>query len=190
VAEEVRNLAMRSAQAAKNTSNLIEQSVNNSRNGVQICGEVKTALDEIVQSIAKTTDLVGEIAAASKEQAQGVDQINTAVSQMDKVTQQSAASAEESASAGEELNHQARALQQIVDELMRLVGIQQASLEHRQAAAAPAASKTCASTGLSDGLFHKIAEPHKDHSRKKRVPASKTSKEIALDKNQFDEFSS
>jgi methyl-accepting chemotaxis protein len=121
VAEEVRNLAMRSAEAAKNTSNLIEQSVNNSRNGVQICNEVKTALDEIVGSIGKTTDLVGEIAAASKEQAQGVDQINTAVSQMDKVTQQNAANAEESASASEELSAQAESMNEIVDQLMVLV---------------------------------------------------------------------
>jgi hypothetical protein len=121
VAEEVRNLAMRSAEAAKNTSNLIEQSVNNSRNGVQICGEVKKALDEIVNSIGKTTDLVGEISAASSEQAQGVDQINTAVSQMDKVTQQNAASAEESASASEQLSSQAESMNQIVDQLVALV---------------------------------------------------------------------
>jgi TolA-binding protein len=122
VAEEVRNLAMRSAEAAKNTSNLIEQSVNNSRNGVQICSEVKTTLDEIVQSIVKTTDLVGEIATASKEQTQGVNQINTAVSQMDKVTQQNAANAEESSSASQELNQQARTLQGIIEELSGVVG--------------------------------------------------------------------
>jgi methyl-accepting chemotaxis protein len=121
VAEEVRNLAMRSAEAAKNTSNLIEQSVNNSRNGVQICSEVKKALDEIVGSIGKTTELVGEIASASNEQAQGVDQINTAVSQMDKVTQQNAANAEESASASEELSGQAESMNQIVDQLVTLV---------------------------------------------------------------------
>ncbi len=131
VAEEVRNLAMRSAQAAKNTSNLIEQSVNNSRNGVHICGEVKTALDEIVQSVAKTTDLVGEIAAASKEQAQGVGQINTAVSQMDKVTQQNAANAEQSASASEELSAQVGSINQIVDQLIMLVnGATQKTAKH------------------------------------------------------------
>jgi methyl-accepting chemotaxis protein len=121
VAEEVRNLAMRSAEAAKNTSNLIEQSVNHSRNGVQICGEVKNALDEIVGSIGKTSELVGEISAASGEQAQGVDQINTSVSQMDKITQQNAANAEESASASEELSLQAQSMNQIVDQLVALV---------------------------------------------------------------------
>ncbi|HAL45579.1 MAG TPA: histidine kinase, partial [Phycisphaerales bacterium] len=75
-----------------------------------------------VQSIGKTTDLVGEIAAASSEQAQGIDQVNTAVAQMDKVTQQNAASAEESASASEELSAQSEQMNLIVQDLVNLVG--------------------------------------------------------------------
>jgi len=122
VAEEVRNLAMRSAEAAKNTANMIEESVKNAKNGVDIATEVGKVLDEIVQSIGKTTDLVGEIAAASSEQAQGIDQVNTAVAQMDKVTQQNAASAEESASASEELSAQAEQMNQLVQDLVALVG--------------------------------------------------------------------
>jgi methyl-accepting chemotaxis protein len=122
VAEEVRNLAMRSAEAAKNTSAMIEESVKNSKNGVDIAGEVSKVLDEIVQSIGKTTDLVGEIAAASQEQSQGIDQVNTAVAQMDKVTQQNAANAEESASASEQLNAQAESMNDVVGELIALVG--------------------------------------------------------------------
>ncbi|MCE5341512.1 MAG: methyl-accepting chemotaxis protein [Planctomycetaceae bacterium] len=122
VAEEVRNLAMRSAEAAKNTANMIEESVKNSKNGVDIATEVGKVLEEIVSSIGKTTDLVGEIAAASSEQAQGIDQVNTAVAQMDKVTQQNAANAEESASASEELSAQAEQMNQIVQELVNLVG--------------------------------------------------------------------
>ncbi len=122
VAEEVRNLAMRSAEAAKNTANMIEESVKNSKNGVDIATEVGKVLEEIVQSIGKTTDLVGEIAAASSEQAQGIDQVNTAVAQMDKVTQQNAANAEESASASEELSAQAEQMNQIVQDLVNLVG--------------------------------------------------------------------
>jgi len=122
VAEEVRNLAMRSAEAAKNTSNLIEESVKNSNNGVDIAGEVSKVLDGIVTSVGKTTDLVSEIAAASQEQAQGIDQVNTAVSQMDKVTQQNAANAEESASASEELSAQAESMNQAVQELVGLAG--------------------------------------------------------------------
>jgi methyl-accepting chemotaxis protein len=121
VAEEVRNLAMRSAEAAKNTANMIEESVKNSKNGVDIAAEVGKVLEEIVQSIGKTTDLVSEIAAASQEQAQGIDQINTAMTQMDKVTQQNAANAEESASASEELSAQAEPMNDVVNELLRLV---------------------------------------------------------------------
>ena len=122
VAEEVRNLAMRSAEAAKNTASMIEESVKNANNGVDIASEVGKVLDEIVQSIGKTTNLVGEIAAASQEQAQGIDQVNTSVSQMDKVTQQNAANAEESASASEELSNQAESMNEIVGELIALVG--------------------------------------------------------------------
>ena len=122
VAEEVRNLAMRSAEAAKNTSSMIEESVKNSKNGVDIANEVGKVLEEIVQSVGKTNDLVSEIAAASQEQAQGIDQINTAMAQMDKVTQQNAANAEESASASEELSAQAESMNDVVGELVNLVG--------------------------------------------------------------------
>ncbi len=122
VAEEVRNLAMRSAEAAKNTASMIEESVKNANHGVDIASEVGKVLDEIVHGIGKTTDLVSEIAAASQEQAQGIDQVNTAVSQMDKVTQQNAANAEESASASEELSSQAESMNDIVGELIALVG--------------------------------------------------------------------
>jgi hypothetical protein len=113
---------MRSAEAAKNTSAMIEESVKNSKNGVDIATEVGKVLEEIVGSIGKTTDLVGEIAAASQEQAQGIDQVNTAMAQMDKVTQQNAANAEESASASEELSAQAETVNDIVGELVALVG--------------------------------------------------------------------
>ena len=122
VAEEVRNLAMRSAEAAKNASAMIEESVKNSESGVNIAGEVASMLEEITTASGKVNDLVAEIAAASQEQAQGIEQVNTAVTQMDKVTQQNAANAEESASASEELNAQAAQMNTIVGELMALVG--------------------------------------------------------------------
>ena len=122
VAEEVRNLAMRSAEAAKNTSAMIEESVNNAKNGVTIAVEVGKNLEEITTAASKVNSLVGEIAAASKEQSQGIDQVNTAVSQMDKVTQSNAASAEESASAAEELSSQSVQLGEMVAELVALVG--------------------------------------------------------------------
>ncbi len=122
VADEVRNLAQRAAQAARETTSLIEDSVNRAKTGADVAGQVGQALETIVGDVAKVTDLVDGIAKASQEQAQGVDQINTAVSQMDKVTQQGAASAEESASASEQLASQAHAVKGIVDELSSIVG--------------------------------------------------------------------
>jgi methyl-accepting chemotaxis protein len=122
VAEEVRNLAMRSAEAAKNTSSLIEGSVQSSRNGVSVAQEVASVLTEINHAAAKVDSMVGEIAAASREQSQGIEQVNTAIVQMDKVTQSNAAAAEESAAASEELSSQARELNGIVNELQSLVG--------------------------------------------------------------------
>ncbi len=146
VAEEVRNLAMRSADSAKNTADMIEESVRNSQNGVEISTEVNKVFEEIVGKIEKTTNLVGEISAATQEQAQGIDQVNTAVSQMDKVTQQTAANAEESASASEELNSQAEQMNIVVEQLASLV---------------EGTGKSTASAGShlmpSDHLYHQIS---------------------------------
>ena len=121
VADEVRNLAQRAAQAARETTDLIEGSVTNAREGAEVAGQVGEALGAIVSDVTKVTDLIDGIAQASQEQAQGVDQINAAVSQMDKVTQQNASGAEESASASEELSAQAQAVQGIVNELAALI---------------------------------------------------------------------
>jgi len=154
VAEEVRNLAMRSAEAAKNTAALIEGSVKNAKNGVEISSEVSKKLEEIVAHVGKTTDLVAEIAAASTEQAQGIEQINTAVSQMDKVTQQNAAAAEESASAAEELSAQAQQMQTIVQELVNMVGGRLLSAS----AADTAETGSTAALKRSDQIFHQIAD--------------------------------
>ncbi|MSU64420.1 MAG: methyl-accepting chemotaxis protein [Pedosphaera sp.] len=122
VADEVRNLAQRSAQAAKETAAKIEDAVQKSERGVQISGKVGASLQEIVGKVRKMDDLVAEIATASNEQSQGISQVNTAVTQMDKVTQSNAASAEESASAAEELLAQAGSLSDVVTELETLVG--------------------------------------------------------------------
>lgn len=116
VAEEVRNLAQRSAQAAKSTADMIGESVKNADDGVKIAQEVSRSFDSIAGSSRKVNELIGEIASASKEQSQGIDQVNTAVSQMDKVTQQTAANAEESASSAEELSSQAEELQSMVEQ--------------------------------------------------------------------------
>lgn len=121
VAEEVRNLAMRSAEASRTTAGLIEESVGNARSGVSVATEVGKALSDIEAAATKVNTLVAEIAAASREQSTGIEQVNTAVAQMDKVTQSNAASAEESASASVELSSQAESLKEGVAELQRLV---------------------------------------------------------------------
>ncbi len=121
VAEEVRNLAQRSAEAARNTNSLIEGAQKNAANGVEVSQEVATSLSSIVTSVKKTTDLVTEIAAASREQADGVDQVSQAMTQMDQVTQANSANSEETASASQQLDSQAQELRGIVDELQVVV---------------------------------------------------------------------
>ena len=131
VAEEVRNLAQRSAEAAQNTSQLIEKSQENANNGVQVADEVNTQLGSISESAQKVNTLISEIAAASKEQTQGIEQVNTAVSEMDKVVQQNAADSEESASAAEELSAQASEMERMVAALEAVVGGNAAQTEGR-----------------------------------------------------------
>jgi methyl-accepting chemotaxis protein len=121
VAEEVRNLARRSAEAAKSTSALIEESQKNAEQGVSASAEVAAIQDRILESVRKLAQLIGEVSAASDEQSKGIGQITTAVEQMDKVTQSNAASAEESASASEELYAQAKELGDMVISLIAVV---------------------------------------------------------------------
>ncbi len=122
VAEEVRNLALRSAEAAKNTAEMIEGTVTKTQEGSGLAEETGEAFSRVAESAARVGELVGEIAAASSEQAQGLEQINTAVTEMDKVTQQNAATAEESASASEEMSAQAEQMKAMVGELLAMVG--------------------------------------------------------------------
>ncbi len=122
VADEVRNLAMRAAEAARSTAVLIEGTVKKVKDGSELVGRAEEAFRQVAGSSSKAADLVAEIAAASDEQAQGIGQINTAVSELDKVTQQNAANAEESASAAEEMSAQAESMKQMVAELVALAG--------------------------------------------------------------------
>ena len=121
VADEVRNLAMRAADAAKNTAEMIEGTVKKVNEGSELVNTTNEAFTEVADSAAMVGELVGEIAAASREQAQGIDQINTAVVEMDKIVQQTAATAEESASASEEMNAQCVVTNEIVDSLKTLI---------------------------------------------------------------------
>lgn len=157
VAEEVRNLAQRSAEAAKNTASMIEESVKNAEEGVAIAENVSTSFMAIAESNGKVDSLIAEIAAASQEQSQGIDQVNSAVSQMDKVTQQNAANSEESASAAEELSSQAEELQKMVAQFRLSVGGQSAMLtkehshDHRAVHSVTSSAKPAKRRGSSDG---------------------------------------
>jgi methyl-accepting chemotaxis protein len=114
VADEVRNLAMRAAEAAKNTADLIEGTVKKVKAGSDLVEKTNNEFNEVATSAGKVGGLISEISEASNEQAQGIEQVNKAVAEMDKVTQQSAANAEESASASEEMSAQAQELKSML----------------------------------------------------------------------------
>jgi len=107
VAAEVRNLAQRSASAAKDIKSLIKDSVEKVDEGTRLVNESGQSLEEIVASVKKVSDIIAEIAAASQEQSAGIEQVNKAVTQMDEMTQQNAALVEEAAAASESLDEQA-----------------------------------------------------------------------------------
>lgn len=114
VAEAVRNLAARSAKAARETADLIEDSILRVNKGSKIAEETAKVLTEIVNSATRTTDIVGEIAAASVEQDSGIEQINAGLSQVEQVTQTNTSSAEQSAAAAQELLNQANELKHML----------------------------------------------------------------------------
>lgn len=117
VAEEVRSLALRSAAAARETTQLIEQSQKNSGRGVKSAGEVKEILDTVIEGVGKVSQLARDIAAAGGEQAEGVNQVSIGVSQIGSVTESNTAVAEEVASAGRRLSAQADELSRLVEKL-------------------------------------------------------------------------
>jgi len=121
VADEVRNLARRSAEAAKNTATLIENTIAVVKESSDLTQLTQTAFKENVDIAKKVEDLVKEIAVASSEQAQGISQINKAVTDLDRVTQQNTSTAEEAASAAEELNAQSEQMKGIVKRLVIII---------------------------------------------------------------------
>ena len=169
VADEVRNLAQKSAEAAKETAQRIESSMKRTDQGARVSEKVNENLQQVVAKAraveaslhtildkARQVDgLVGEIAAASQEQNQGIDQVNVAVTQMDKVTQSNAANAEESASAAEELNAQAESMKDAVGDLLRLVdGQNAAGTTNSQQPLRVASGKTTRNASGSSGIPH------------------------------------
>jgi methyl-accepting chemotaxis protein len=122
VAEEVRNLAIRSAEAAKNTATLIGDTLKHIHEGTELVTRTMEEFHRMGEDGKKVTIFLTEIHSATAEQARGIDEINVGVQQMDKVTQQNAANAEESASASEEMTAQAAGLKDMMNELMAMVG--------------------------------------------------------------------
>jgi aerotaxis receptor len=131
VATEVRNLAQRSALAAKEIKELINDSVKNVENGVELVDKTGKTMNEIVNSVKKVTDIMEEISSASQEQFSGINKVNEAVMEMDEITQQNSALVEESAAAAESMKDQTRKLMQAVL-VFKLEGVQQANIAGRR----------------------------------------------------------
>jgi len=138
VASEVRNLAQRSAAAAKEIKALIDDSVGKVETGAELVNQAGATMQEIVDSVKRVTDIMAEITAASAEQTDGIEQVNQAISQMDQVTQQNAALVEEAAAASESMQEQARQLAEVV-RMFRLDGAQARAQTPVQATARAAA---------------------------------------------------
>jgi methyl-accepting chemotaxis protein len=127
----VRSLAQRSAEAAKETKGLIGASVEKVEGGTRLVADAGKTMQEIVGSVQRVTDIIGEITAAASEQSDGIGQVNGAVTQLDQMTQQNAALVEESAAAAESLKEQAVKLAQVVS-TFRISG--DVAAQHRAAA--------------------------------------------------------
>lgn len=148
VAEEVRKLAQRSAEAAKDTAQKIELSKELAGNGVDVSMEMALALEKIKESAANATSLVNGISTASSEQASGIEQVNTAVSELEKVTHSNTASAEDAALASGQLLDLAEGMDTVVDDLAFLVGGRASRNQpHAQAASTSAVPAQSASQG-------------------------------------------
>ena len=152
VADEVRNLAMRAAEAARNTASLIEGTVKKVKEGSELMGKTDVEFREMTSIVGKSGELVREISAASQEQAQGIEQINKAVSEMDRIVQQNAATAEESASASVEMNAQAERMKDIVVELVAMVQGSNGSRDETGGSSAGSRGKVAKDTDTSMGL--------------------------------------
>ncbi|WP_251880502.1 methyl-accepting chemotaxis protein [Achromobacter sp. Marseille-Q4954] len=173
VAGEVRSLAQRSAQAAKEIKGLIEDSVSKVGAGSQQVERAGATMQEIVASVKRVTDIMGEISAASEEQSSGIDQVNRAVSQMDEVTQQNAALVEEAAAAAGSLQEQAQRLAEAVSvfkinagEVIEVPAQQLASQRAAPRMPAPSAPQAAAASKVS-------TEPAKAEAPQTAEPAPK-----------------
>ena len=171
VASEVRNLAQRSAAAAKEIKGLIDDSVEKVEAGSQLVDKAGRTMDEIVQSISHVTQIMNQITDASEEQRAGIEQVNQAVGQMDQVTQQNAALVEEAAAAAESMQEQAAKLADVVG-LFKLDATQQYAAANAAANTANTANAaTTATTARVSGAARPVAAPAAVKSATRRAPA-------------------
>jgi methyl-accepting chemotaxis protein len=150
VADEVRSLAQRAARSARETAEKIEIAIAKTAQGVQIGEAVQARLQEIVDQVRAIDTLVAEVAQASHQQRQGIDQVSRAAIEVDRVTQSNAANAEETASAAEELNAQAAALSEVVGDMRHLVSGTRGSPPAPAASDLTDSADALATSGLSD----------------------------------------
>jgi methyl-accepting chemotaxis protein len=188
VAAEVRNLAQRSATAAKEIKGLINESIQRVTDGSELVDQSGKTLAEIVGSVKRVTDIIAEITAASQEQASGIDQVNKAIMQMDETTQQNAALVEEATSASQSMKEQAR-------ELMGQVAafkLTQTGQEQRQQSSVvqPARKPVAPSAGpMKKPLFNKPALTAKRVEVKEAVPVGASNgKDRRQQNSEFEEF--
>lgn len=162
VAAEVRNLAKRSATSAKEIKVLIQDSVRKVENGSSLVNQSGQTLQEIVTAVKRVTDIVGEIAAATREQSTGIDQVNRAVTQMDAVTQSNAGQTEELAGTAESLSAQAAQLQQLVAQFR----LEESSARGVVQTSSPsAATSTRTRSTLKVGGARKVSRPTRNAAR-------------------------
>jgi methyl-accepting chemotaxis protein len=155
VADEVRKLAMRAAEAAKNTANLIDDTIKRIKEGSEVAVRTNSEFAQVEDSSANMRELVGEIAAASTEQSQGIDQISKAVSEMDKVVQQNSANAGETASASKEISAQAEHMKEFVGELVALVSGRNANGSVRPARTASRPARVLPAGEFERDVYHR-----------------------------------
>ncbi|PKN45861.1 MAG: methyl-accepting chemotaxis protein, partial [Deltaproteobacteria bacterium HGW-Deltaproteobacteria-16] len=186
---EVRNLAMRAAEAARNTAELIEGTVKKVKEGEELLVQTNEDFCEVAEVAAKVGSLVDEIAIASGEQTSGLDQVNAAITEIDRVTQQTAASSEEAASASEELSAQAEYMKNHVEDLAVLVsgGVKKSSSALKRP---PEAGRQKTSR---QGAHRALAAPPKAKVAAKALPPAAAGKKkaeevIPFEDEKFEDF--
>lgn len=183
VADEVRNLAQRAASAAKETSVIIEEVLEQIKEGNEIAHATHTSFKEIVEQSKKVSNLIGEISIATKEQSEGMTQINQAMGQVDQVTQQVAANSEEAAAAAQELNAQALSMMETISILAKMVGMQ------TNIAVAKTQREYIHQPNIkASQMLHGKNRPTQSESAKNRVLPNKTEDIFPLSEDDLKEF--